>query len=65
MTIVYFDELLMTKKIALEMTEIDSNHLKPEEAQFLIHLMKEYYVYSKDGDEKHSILSGFISSPDR
>ncbi len=63
MTIVYFDELLESKKTALEMTEIDTSHLKPEQAQFLIHLMKEYYIYSKDGDEKHKILSGFTNEP--
>lgn len=65
MTIVYFDELLESKGISLEMTEIDTNNLKPEEAKFLVHLMKSYYIGSRDGDQKHLLLSCFTNEPNK
>lgn len=65
LTMVYFDEFLSSKKIALEMVEIDANQLKPEEAQYLIHLVKQYYINSKEGDEKYSLLKSFTNEPDK
>lgn len=63
MTVVYFDELLESKKISLEMTEVDSNNLKPEEAKFLIHLMKSYYIDCEDGDAKNDLMKRFTYEP--
>lgn len=65
MTIVYFDELLDSKNVSLEMTEVDSNNLKPEEAKFLIHLMRSYYIYAKEDDEKFSLMKRFTNEPDK
>ena len=65
MTVVYFDDLLETNKVALEMVEIDVKMFKFEEAKFLIHLMKEYYLRSneKNNDEKYSLLNTFNYLP--
>jgi hypothetical protein len=63
MTVVYFDELAQSKKIVLEMGELDANHLKIEEAKFLVFLFKSYYLNSKESDEKFKLLSMFTSNP--
>ena len=63
MTVVYFDELLASKKVSLEMTEIDNTHLKPEETLYLIHLMKEYYINSKEDSEMYGLLKKFTQEP--
>jgi hypothetical protein len=63
MTTVYFDELLDTKGISLEMSEVDQRHLKVEEAKFLVHLLRQYYSYSEDGDRKHQIMRTFNKDP--
>lgn len=59
MTTVYFDELLESKKISLEMSEVDQRHLNVEEARFLIHVMKQYYVHSAENDKKHQLMRTF------
>lgn len=63
MTTVYFDELLDSKKISLEMSEVDQRHLNVSEARFLIHVMKQYYVDSVEGDRKHEIMRTFNKDP--
>lgn len=63
MTTVYFDELLDSKKISLEMSEVDQRHLNVHEARFLIHVMKQYYVDSVQGDRKHEIMRTFNKDP--
>ena len=65
MTLVYFDDLLETKKVALEMSEIDANHLKTHEAKFLIKVMKSYYLESNEDetDEKFALLKIFNQAP--
>ena len=44
MSVTYFDELIDSKQVVLEMAEIDTNHLKEEEAKLLIKEMKLYYL---------------------
>ena len=66
MTIVYFDELKESKKILLEMGEMDNNNiLKLEEAKFLLNQMKLYYLHSKSDDEKQNLLACFNKTPDQ
>ena len=65
MTIVYFDELKESKKILLEMGEMDNNSLKLEEAKFLLNQMKLYYLQSKSDDEKQNLLTCFNKTPDQ
>ncbi len=47
------------------MTEIDANHLSIEQAKFLIHSMKLYYLNAadRDDDEKFKILKCFSKDP--
>jgi hypothetical protein len=56
MTIIYFDELKESKKILLEMGEMDNNIVKLEEAKFLLNQMKLYYLHSQNDDEKQNLL---------
>ena len=54
-----------SKKIALELAEVDMNVIKLEEAKFLVHLLKMYYLQSDEDDEKYKILYGFHKTPDQ
>jgi hypothetical protein len=63
MTAVYFDDLAESKNIILEMVEIDTKVSKIEEAKFLMHLMKQYYLRSNESDEKYNILNTFTNLP--
>jgi ATP synthase F1 complex assembly factor 1 len=63
MTLIYFDDLAETKNAVLELTEIDATHLKLEEAKFLVHQMKSYYLNSNESDEKYNILNTFTNKP--
>lgn len=63
MSLIYFDDIIETKKIVLEMAEIDLQHLKLEEAKLLIHQMKLYYLNAKENDEKYALLTCFCKKP--
>jgi ATP synthase F1 complex assembly factor 1 len=63
MTIIYFDDLAKTKNVVLEMAEIDATNLKPEEAKFLVHQMKSYYLNSNESDDKYNLLNTFMNAP--
>lgn len=63
MTAIYFDDLKETKKIVLEMVEVDTKQLKMEEAKLLMHLMKSYYLKSVENDEKFDLMSKFTNKP--
>lgn len=65
MTVIYFDELQESKKIILEMAEFDNKSLKIEEAKFLVHQLKAYYLKSNESDEKFQLLNCFSKSPDQ
>lgn len=61
----YFDELAESKQIVLEMGEVDTQHLKLEEARALVQQMKSYYLHAKEdlNDEKYALLSCFTKKP--
>ncbi len=63
MTVIYFDELIESKKVILEMTEIDQNSLKLEEANFLLNQLKSYYLKANEEDEKYKLISCFNKNP--
>lgn len=63
MTMIFFDELKDSKEIILEMAEIDTQHLKMEEARLLLRQMKDYYLKSEDSDEKFNLMNCFTSKP--
>lgn len=63
MSLIYFDDIIETKKVVLEMAEIDLQHLKLEEAKLLIHQMKLYYLNAKENDEKYALLTCFCKKP--
>ncbi|RNA34718.1 ATP synthase mitochondrial F1 complex assembly factor 1 [Brachionus plicatilis] len=64
MSAIYYDDLKDTKKVVLEMVEVDTNTLKMEEAKLLMHLMKLYYLKSEDNDEKYTLMNIFTKKPD-
>ena len=47
------------------MGEVDSQHLKLEEARLLIHQMKLYFMHAKEdlNDEKYALLNCFVKKP--
>ena len=63
MSILYFDELVESKKIHLEMGEIDDTCLKLEEAKFLLNQMKLYYLKANENDEKFKLMETFHLTP--
>lgn len=63
MTAVYFDDLATSNSVVLEMVEMDAKNLKPEEAKYLLHQMKSYYLHSSDTDDKQSLLATFTHAP--
>lgn len=63
MTVIYFDELLKSNQIVLEMVELDDTKLKKEEATFLLKQMKLYYLNKNEQDEKFKLMNCFISKP--
>ncbi len=65
LTITYFDELVSSKQVVLEMGEYDAQNLKLEEAKLLIHQMKLYYLNSNETDEKYELLNCFTKKPDQ
>ena len=65
LTLTYFDELISSKQVVLEMGEFDAQHLKLEEAKQLIHQMKLYYLHTNETDEKYALLNCFTKKPDQ
>ena len=63
MSIIYFDELAETKKVYLEMGEMDSTCLNFEEAKFLLNQMKLYYLKAEENDEKFKLIETFHLTP--
>ncbi len=63
MSVTYFDELIDTKQVVLEMAEIDTKHLKEEEAKLLIKEMKLYYLNANENDDKYALLNCFNKTP--
>lgn len=63
MSAIYYDDLKDTKKVVLEMVEVDTNVLKMEEARLLMHLMKLYYLKCEQNDEKFALMNTFTSKP--
>jgi hypothetical protein len=63
MSIVYFDELAESKKIYLEMGEVDATCLKYDEAKFLLNQMKLYYLKATENDEKFKLIEVFHQNP--
>ena len=57
MNVIYFDDLVESKKVIFEMTEVDHNNLKLEEANFLLNQMKLYYLKSKENDDKYKLIN--------
>jgi len=65
LTLTYFDELIESKQIALEMAEFDTQHLKLDEAKQLINQMKLYYLHANETDEKYALLECFSKTPNQ
>ncbi len=63
MSAIYFDDLSESKKMVLEMVEVDQTNLKLEEASFLLNQMRLYYLQSKENDDKYKLISCFNKSP--
>lgn len=63
MNVIYFDDLVESKKVIFEMTEVDHNNLKLEEANFLLNQMKLYYLKSKENDDKYKLINCFNKMP--
>ena len=63
MSIIYFDELADSKKIYLEMGEVDATCLKYDEAKFLLNQMKLYYLKATENDEKFKLIEVFHQIP--
>lgn len=63
MTAIYFDDLVDSKKVIFEMVEIDNKNMKLEEAGFLMHQLKNYYLKAEDSDDKVNLLSCFSAKP--
>lgn len=63
MTIIYFDELKESNRVVLEMVEVDDKHVKKEEASFLLKQIRLYYLNKNEQDNKHNLMSCFISRP--
>lgn len=60
---IYYDDLKETKKIVLEMVEVDTKSLKMEEAKLLMDMMKLYYLKSEKNDEKYILMDTFTNKP--
>lgn len=63
MSAIYYDDLKESKKIVLEMVEVDTKSLKMEEAKLLMHLMKLFYLKSEQNDEKYNLMDIFTNKP--
>jgi hypothetical protein len=52
-----------SKKIVLEMCEMDAKNCSHEDAKFLEKHMRLYYLHAKESDSKMSLLQKFVKSP--